>query len=132
MKSCKTLVLNTEIRSHTKKTGEYHIPYYEHIKGMVRYATDDSKVPDKEYLFNCLKVSVAMCARVSYTVVGDEKEISLDTYLNIYDKLIKGKPFHASPFEHIGKAGRKLLRSRNFKGFYQYRQIIESSLSPHY
>lgn len=92
-----------------------------------------------------IKISTAMAARTSYTVVGDEKEISYEKLIDIHDKLIVQKPLHASPMEHnaqamtdeeyAGYSKTKLTKKgefitengwcRNFKGFIQYREILE-------
>lgn len=123
------------------KSGEYHIPFRDKI------------FETKTVLSNndILKVSTAMCARVSYTVVGDEKEITPRDLIKVYDeKLIDQDPPHSSPFEHCarvmsdeeyhefnrGKAkayGYGVLDfsnnsqgwCNNFKGFIQLRYLIE-------
>lgn len=84
-----------------------------------------------------IKVATAMCARVSYTTVGDEKEFTLEQQIALHDRILSSG--HASPTEHIARVmtdyeyrsnhivedGRMIQGvSRNFRGFMQYRQII--------
>jgi hypothetical protein len=70
------------------QAGEWHIPF-----GDEWYSASSS--------FN-LKVSTARCARVSYTVVGEEgKEPNYDNDLKLHDKLLESG--HFSPFEHCAK-----------------------------
>lgn len=102
-----------------------------------------------------VKISVAMAARTSYTIVGDEKEIDYRKMIDLHDRLIAQNPPHSSPLEHCARAMsdeeyftfRKgdisLTRApigtsfyldndhtsgwcNNFKGFVQYRHIIEN------
>jgi hypothetical protein len=42
-----------------------------------------------------------MCARTSYTVVGDEKEFTYKQQIDLHDKLTTSG--HYSPFEHCAK-----------------------------
>jgi thymidylate synthase ThyX len=70
------------------QAGEWHIPF-----GDEWYSASSS--------FN-LKVSTARCARVSYTVVGEEgKKPNYDNDLKLHDKLLESG--HFSPFEHCAK-----------------------------
>jgi thymidylate synthase ThyX len=113
------------------QAGEWHIPF-----GDEWYSASSS--------FN-LKVSTARCARVSYTVVGEEgKEPNYDNDLKLHDKLLESG--HFSPFEHCAKAmsdeeyesfikgevdfGFDIPKHtmgwcRNFKGFIPYRYLID-------
>lgn len=109
------------------KPGEWHIPFGDHIdnhplsgplasyihkygsglygKGTGKYESDINMVSqdpaNREYLR--IKISTGMSARASYTVVGDEKEVSYETLVGIHDKMINANPFHASPFEHCAR-----------------------------
>jgi thymidylate synthase ThyX len=71
------------------QAGEWHIPF-------------DDKLYNAANSFK-LKVSTARCARVSYTVVGEEgKEHSYENDIKLHDKLLESG--HFSPFEHCAKA----------------------------
>ena len=49
-------------------------------------------------------ISTAMAARVSYTIVGDERKIDYQKQLELHDRLIEQDPPHSSPFEHCARA----------------------------
>lgn len=118
------------------RAGDWHIPYVDNIM--------DSEVYGKEYSGNNLKVKIATarCARVSYTVVGEEdKPIDYAKDIQLHDTLAKSG--HWSPFEHCAKAmsnedmdnymrmeaGRSYVGwCRNFKGFIQYRSLIDNEI----
>lgn len=90
--------------------GEWHIPY-----------SDDILIPgDRGIEFNThetLKIASARCARVSYTVVGQEgKKLSFEKEIDTFNKLItrpytaldgtvfsKDDPIHPSPLEHCAQ-----------------------------
>ena len=113
------------------QAGEWHIPF-----GDEWYSASS--------FFN-LKVSTARCARVSYTVVGEEgKEPNYDNDLKLHDKLLESG--HFSPFEHCAKVmsdeeyesfikgevdfGFDIPKHtmgwcNNFKGFIPYRYLID-------
>ena len=126
---------------------------------------DEWHIPFDDKLYNAsnsfkLKVSTARCARVSYTVVGEEgKEHSYENDIKLHDKLLESG--HFSPFEHCAKAmsdeeyqsyrkgkhevtlmdntenkywfiedeSGELGWCNNFKGFIQYRYLIENGQS---
>ena len=78
-----------------------------------------------------VKASSAMCARTSYTVVGEEREFGINKQIQLHDKMVKQVPFHASPFEHNARVMTqeeydKNPRCRNFSGFIQYRHLLEN------
>lgn len=124
--------------------GEWHIPFGDQIKP----TNDWGEFAD---ISTKVKISTAMAARTSYTIVGDEKEISNEKLIEIHNKMATADPFHASPFEHCAIAmteneyynhikgtrwmngtvsmfgvGKSFGWCRNFKGFIQYREFIES------
>ena len=83
-----------------------------------------------------VKISTAMAARTSYTVVGDEKEIDYQKMIELHDRLLSQDPPHSSPMEHCclcvtkdeynnSFKGQEKGWFRNYKGFKSYRQIIE-------
>ncbi len=131
------------------KEGEWHIPFYNKI---ISLKVDMEGVGTLEYypnsgfpneIMNCVEISTAMAARTSYTVVGDEKEIDHKKMLELHDKLVSQNPPHSSPMEHCARAmsnheyyykfgvtpfseADKKGWCRNFRGFIQYRHIIET------
>lgn len=72
-------------------------------------------------------VSVARCARVSYTPFNMESP-NVEEDLRLYSKLLTAEPPHLSPFEHIlipDENDYSLIYYDNFKRFVSYRWIIE-------
>lgn len=70
------------------------------------------------------KMSAARCARVSYlTHEGKEPDLSAD--LKLYDRLVGANPRHASPVEHQACSGEVDTWSGNFRGFVQFRKLLE-------
>lgn len=129
----------------TLQPGEWHIPFGDNIL-----------IPGLEGLeantIKTVKISTARCARVSYTVVGEEeKVVDYEKDVELHDRLLKSG--HFSPFEHCAKAmndeefmefvnGRAIdwIHSptapifdlkhahgwcRNYKGFIQYRSMLD-------
>lgn len=115
------------------QVGEWHIPFEDKIQYSVQGGEYTSYLPE-----TLVKISTAMCARVSYTVVGEEnKTPNYDNDIKLHNRLIESG--HASPGEHIARVmtpeeyeNNYLIEnnvkikgvSRNFRGFWQYRQII--------
>jgi hypothetical protein len=90
-------------------TGEWHIPFGE----------ED------------VKIATAKCARVSYTTVGSTSNNSHTADIDLYNRLLESG--HMSPFEHCAQVMEperyfEKPYSRNFRGFMQYREIVESTL----
>lgn len=113
---------------------------------------------DTAMQFEKVKIAVARCARVSYTTVGEEdKAINYGKDLKLHDRLLESG--HYSPFEHCARAmsmneyigyckGINMPevpvderhekktgfhtehgRCKNFRGFIQYRAMIEGGKS---
>lgn len=119
--------------------GEWHLPFvtykdFQLADVAVRCGTykDIKKtifVPD--ILTNLLiRVSVARCARTSYTL-HDGKETTFEADIALYDRLLASEPLHASPAEHQAtpdfrtKDGWFLSKFHgNLKGFVQYRKLL--------
>lgn len=126
------------------KDGEWHIPFGDDLENgdvfkLVPYEIPESgPKPNVSSYFNNLKVKIATarCARVSYTVVGEEgKEANYENDIKLHDRLRESG--HMSPFEHCAKAMNKdEYNSRlftkegqhgwsgNFRGFIQYRKTL--------
>jgi hypothetical protein len=95
--------------------GEWHIPFNITGEEASRYALTET---------GRIKIAVARCARVSYTIVG--KEGKPDNYvkdIELYDRLATSG--HFSPFEHVAYNTEDDNRYGNFKGWKQQRQILE-------
>lgn len=129
------------------EAGEWHIPLcpefltYKEGEQIISYKPNPAF---PEEILDAVKVATANCARTSYTVVGEEQKsrLSKDDLL-LHDKLLESG--HMSPFEHCARAMSKieyiscnstLLAGkkgqygwcRNFKGFIQYRHILENEI----
>lgn len=144
------------------EAGEWHIPFENSI-GRFANIILDSEVTNLELesniLLNKIKTSVAMAARTSYTVVGEEKEIDYENMIALHDRLLAQDPPHSSPLEHCARAmdedeyyvfvkgkiehndkdkdgnygnldwSKSAGWCNNLKGFIPYRYIIDNSLS---
>jgi thymidylate synthase ThyX len=129
------------------QAGEWHIPFGDNI--------DSEKLKDlivnssyvghiDEVIADQFKISVATarCARISYETLGDNPKIDYEADLRLHDMLAKSG--HWSPFEHVARVmGDEEYKyfvngdtanmnwdtitgwCRNFRGFIQYRRLIE-------
>jgi len=128
------------------QAGEWHIPFGDNIIMSILDQHEIAyKFPNIKSI-NDLKIQIATarCARVSYTVVGEEgKEPNYDNDLKLHDRLLESG--HFSPFEHCAKVMSDTEYSNfvkgdtskakqgsniygwcnNFKGFIPYRYLIE-------
>ena len=124
------------------KEGEWHIPFgdkmqdrdiMQYIKGKFSSRTEVEEAVQKFKL----KVSTARCARLSY--VTFDGEIDYEKDIALHDRLLEDN--HFSCFEHCAKAMSEkeydsYVRNdgsvdtygwcRNFKGFIQYRHLLEN------
>ncbi len=103
-------------------SNEWHVPYVNRkrgIHGELTYFVGNKELPIKD----ALKVSASCCAQVSYR----KNDTGIEKALKIYDQLVNMRPVHASPFEHQGTP--ILLAQFNgiFRGYQQYRKIIEGA-----
>lgn len=111
------------------KAGDRHVPFGDEI--------DDEAIEDmcsgggvEEFDNFKVKIATARCARVSYTVVGEEgKEHDYEADIKLHDRLAASG--HWSPFEHCAVAMKKHKHfdnvapmSGNFRGFIQYRKTF--------
>lgn len=102
-----------------------------------KYIGNDSLEAQNQIM---LKIATAMCARVSYTTIDDNKEANIERMLKLHDKLIQER--HDSPLEHCAKCltteeyflyskGKDGSREHehgwvdNFRGFQSYRNMIK-------
>jgi hypothetical protein len=99
--------------------GEWHLPYIESNERL--YYSDD----------DCIAVSVARCASLSYKTV-DGQLMTPERAKTLYDKLVGAQPLHASPAEHVACADQLLVEMAweyphehgNFIGFRQHRKML--------
>lgn len=131
------------------KAGDWHIPFkdkieYNHAKliGSEIWKKDEEsfiQFIDRQ----AVKVSVAMAARTSYTVVGEEKEVNYEAMIKLHDRLLAQDPPHSSPLEHCARVmnmseyesfyrgqiglGGESGWCNNFKGFIPYRYMVDNA-----
>ena len=120
------------------KAGEWHIPFEDTIADVRHWGTGVPQTMDM------VKVSVAMAARTSYTVVGEEKEVNYEAMIGLHDRLLAWDPPHSSPLEHCAKAmtneeywssfGTTAQNTKgngwcnNLKGFIPYRYMVDNGI----
>ncbi len=128
------------------KSGEWHIPFGDNIDKfeIKNQIWLDSNLEHKDFHeINTeeieIKIATARCARVSYTIVGEEdKKDNYENDIKLHDRLLASG--HMSPFEHCGltmNTAQYNLEKRgdieyknahgwsgNFRGFIQYRKTI--------
>ena len=103
--------------------GMWHIPFMSKI--------DSSKlksIAGVDVSQEMIKIATAKCARVSYTTVGSENKSAHTADIELYNRLLESG--HMSPFEHCAQVMCETDYyerpwSRNFKGFMQYRELVE-------
>ncbi len=148
------------------QAGEWHIPFEDRIHKVDTSVFNSPELVNPSFDLIRVKISTAMAARTSYTIVGDEKGIDYEKMFGLHDRLLAQDPPHSSPMEHCARAmsndeynsyikgnihdfadrtlqkeikeytgktfvigeatNERLGWCRNFKGFIQYRHIIES------
>ncbi len=123
--------------------GEYHLPFGDNISSDVTLYSKDPEVQvklwGKDLIDLQIKIAVARCARISYETLGDNPKIDYEADIRLHDILMESG--HMSPFEHIGRAmsqeeldnnlliedGKTTVGvNRNFRGFIQYRSLIDN------
>ena len=80
------------------EAGQWHIPFWKQIpfiSGTEGLQANTLKT---------VKISVAMAARTSYTVVGEEKGLDYKALIGLHDRLLSQDPPHSSPLEHCARA----------------------------
>jgi thymidylate synthase ThyX len=123
------------------QAGEFHIPFGDKMKFPFSFSSWRSEEKYK------IKIATARCARLSYETLGDNPKIDYEADVRLHDMLLTDK--HMSPFEHCARAMSDLEYERffkgampdsfinyssglgwcnNFRGFIQYRYLIEENL----
>lgn len=102
--------------------GDWHIPFGD--KFDIDEVTKVIDQSEESLNFLPIKIATARCARVSYTVVGEEgKPHDYNNDVKLHDNLLNSR--HSSPMEHCAVAMEDNSRYANFKGWKQYRTILE-------
>lgn len=105
--------MSEALQNSTPKTKVVHLPYI---------------LPDEETLSTSIKamVSVARCARVSYTPFNEETA-DLEKDIDLFFRLYRADPPHLSPFEHIAIVDESSSENYfNLNGFVSFRWMIEN------
>jgi thymidylate synthase ThyX len=98
--------------------GQWHLPY-------ITRAERAGYFDDADLL---LKLSAARCARVSY-LLHDGQMPSIEKDIALYERLVGSAPLHASPVEHQATPlSQADMWSGNFRGWLQYRKLVEMPL----
>jgi hypothetical protein len=116
--------------------GDWHVPYVgRQLKNSQMYYLVGNEEVTRQ---TARLVSASCCAQVSYRRLDQ----SLDKALLIAQRLVHGRPWHASPFEHQAKTilhqqswepgvthhdRQGQAWSGNFKGWIQHRQMLEQA-----
>ena len=119
------------------KSGEWHIPFRNKIDYGLVGDISHNRNDDNHIQSLMVKISTAMAARTSYTVVGEEKGMDYKKMIDLHDRLLSQNPPHSSPMEHCclcvtedeynnSFKGQEKGWFRNYKGFKSYRQVIET------
>ncbi len=118
-----------ELNNSTPKllqVGDWHIPFGDNMNESEIFAQFENPAfegTDEDIQNLKVKIAVARCARVSYTVVGEEGKP--DNYKNdvkLHDRLLSMG--HLSPFEHCAQCTDNEGWSGNLLGWTQYRKIL--------
>ena len=84
------------------ESGQWHIPFEDKIvQGYINSGESVDRTINKETL---VKISTAMAAHTSYTIVGGEAVKSYEKWIELHDKLVAYDPPHSSPMEHCARA----------------------------
>jgi thymidylate synthase ThyX len=128
------------------QVGQYHLPYINMLRLAGADVYYDSKWSELT-LEEAQKISASCCAQISYRKLNDSKEKAIE----IYERLFSGDKPHLSPVEHQATPVKPLHFaiqglskkyegvthldhlgnpwSGNLKGWIQYRQVLENSLT---
>lgn len=110
--------------------GQWHLPYIADEERqefpLKLFAPDGARYEGLKFLqLNpLLQISAARCARVSYLTHDGKRDLDKD--LELFGKLIRHKPAHASPLEHVATPGVPLMGPirGNFVGWSQLRHKL--------
>lgn len=108
----------SESKPKRLKVGEWHLPFVKETELL------EESIEPRPGVWAPLRKSVARCARVSY-LNHDGTFSTLAKDSELYDRLLKSQPIHASPAEHQAKATRSRKYSGNLRGWIQYRKTLK-------
>ena len=74
-----------------------------------------------------MEISTARCARVSY-FTHDKQIPEIEKDLKLFNDLVGSVPIHASPTEHQAEALDSEEFNKNFRGWSQFRNIVETNM----
>ncbi len=90
------------------------------------YVSDVERWNKAHTALQLFKLSTARNARVSYlTHDGAIPDLLKD--FGLHDRLVGSVPIHASPTEHCAMASVDSEMHKNFRGWHQYRELVEST-----
>ena len=110
------------------QVGEWHIPFGDKIGNFVNiplYQEISNKEIEDNVILNKVKISVAMAARTSYTIVGEEKGLDYEALIGLHDRLLAQDPPHSSPLEHCARAMSNEEHNSYLKGVIELIDIDE-------
>ena len=117
------------------KAGEWHIPFEDkiHIDGIqgIQFTLKDGSTEYHEAKWTTeakIKISTAMAAHTSYTIVGGEAVKSYEKWIELHDKLIAYDPPHSSPMEHCARA----MSDEEYECFLKGEREINKNATPSY
>lgn len=105
---------------NSKPTERYtHVPY---ITGSDHIALGQDASTGR-----LMQISTARCARVSY-FTHDKQIPEIEKDLKLFNDLVGSVPIHASPTEHQAEALDSEEFNKNFRGWSQFRNIVETNM----
>lgn len=96
--------------------GEWHIPFEMKIVEILAQVGSGNHSVGEQWTQDKVKISTAMAAHTSYTMIGGEVVKSYEKWIELHDKLISYDPPHSSPMEHCARAMSDLEYYSNIKG----------------
>ena len=94
------------------QSGQWHVPFENKID-LINWLDEvnddghlDGDLDEQDRLFEIdkVKISTAMAAHTSYTIVGGKPVKSYKKWIELHDKLVSYNPPHSSPMEHCARA----------------------------
>ena len=129
-----------ELRNHPDAQ-----PEIQELAREMKYAIDNSKPTERythvpyitgsDYIAlgqdastgRLMQISTARCARVSY-FTHDKQIPEIEKDLKLFNDLVGSVPIHASPTEHQAEALDSEEFNKNFRGWSQFRNIVETNM----